>query len=228
MANNVEVRNNDLRECASGIFFEDYSGGNDIPNANNIVHNNKISTKWSGLYLLRAYNNTLYDNVIIGASAGILVNLGSNYNVFRNNTLINNSWGIEIHDQSFPVAPTTKNMFYGNKIIDSVVANTDDESNGNYWNNSEIGNYWSDFESNPGYPNYYEIEGPGDGVDNRPIWDLDDDGYNIWEDCDDSNSRIHIGCKNKRTKVKPELRYGLGLPLFSINFLYVWIKDLFD
>ena len=40
--------------------------------------------------------------------------------------------------------------------------------NPNLWNKSNVGNYWSDFSSNSGYPNYYKIPGYGDGIDWHP------------------------------------------------------------
>ena len=44
----------------------------------------------------------------------------------------------------------------------------DVRSNNNRWNLGDVGNYWSDFESNPGYPDCYEIPGEGGGVDYYP------------------------------------------------------------
>jgi len=41
-------------------------------------------------------------------------------------------------------------------------------STGNLWDNGVVGNYWDDFEFNPGYPDYYEIYGDGDGIDHYP------------------------------------------------------------
>ena len=38
----------------------------------------------------------------------------------------------------------------------------------NKWNSSILGNYWSDFSSNPGYPLVYIIPGPGEGIDYLP------------------------------------------------------------
>jgi hypothetical protein len=65
------------------------------------------------------------------------------------------------------------------------------------WNLSTVGNYWDDFEINPGFPNYYEVEGSGTGIDYYPIWTepfcgdgvcdgvngLDENCNNCLEDC---------------------------------------------
>ncbi len=57
----------------------------------------------------------------------------------------------------------------GNKIWDNSfwynVYNGYEERNSNNWDDEGRGNRWDDFEDNPGYPDYYEIPGPGSGID---------------------------------------------------------------
>jgi hypothetical protein len=40
------------------------------------------------------------------------------------------------------------------------------------WNLSNIGNFWDDFETNPGYPSYYVIDGEMNRIDWHPISDM--------------------------------------------------------
>ncbi len=61
------------------------------------------------------------------------------------------------------------NVFWDNQFLDNTVNAYENEgSTGNTWNMA-IGNYWDDFAANPGFPYHYEIEGPGDGIDWRPV-----------------------------------------------------------
>ncbi len=66
-------------------------------------------------------------------------------------------------------------MFIGNGVNGYESFN----SNNNNWNLDGVGNFWSDFASNDGYPTYYDISGLGTGVDWYPlseIGDSDSDG----------------------------------------------------
>ena len=64
----------------------------------------------------------------------------------------------------------TGNQVYGNQLVENWTnAFEDHGATGNVWYGPEGGNYWSDFDENPGYPDYYEIPGDGDGVDWSPL-----------------------------------------------------------
>ena len=63
------------------------------------------------------------------------------------------------------------NQIYNNIFDNNINAYETENSFSNEWdlNSWQTGNGWFDLENNSGYPNYYEISGPGNGRDNYPI-----------------------------------------------------------
>jgi parallel beta-helix repeat protein len=88
----------------------------------------------------------------------------SNNTVYGNVFTLNHGYGAHLLDGSH------SNLFWNNEFIDNVDDNAYEEmaSTGNSWSLADTGNYWSDCVTNPGYPNHYEIPGPGDGIDYHP------------------------------------------------------------
>ncbi len=62
------------------------------------------------------------------------------------------------------------NDFYSNIIVDNGSGARDDNTEvpANRWDSGSVGNTWSDFTSNPGHPNTYDIPGAASSQDNYP------------------------------------------------------------
>lgn len=132
--------------------------------ANILTGNTVNNNSWDGIILYGATSDTLTDNTINYNKRGIRLDYFSiNNSITKNYFIENTAYGVYLNDSS------KYNTFWGNTFIDNVVNAFEDESSTeNDWNLSDTGNYWSDCYTNPGYPNYYEIPGPGDGIDYYP------------------------------------------------------------
>ena len=159
------VSNNFINNTGLGVFIQ---FGN-----NNNIEGNDINGNGNGFYMESSHNNIISNNIIHdGIYPGISM-LNSRYNVIKNNIITRHGRGITLQSSS------NYNLIWNNTFIDNNLSNGYEYSANNYWNNSEIGNYWDDFENNSGYPNYYEVYGPASGIDYKPIYDGDGDGYYI-------------------------------------------------
>ena len=129
---------------------------------NRFNYNTQTSVTFAGLgqsYGFTVKNNLLYDNGGYGLNMYSVTNT-----VVTGNEMAYNTMGGAYLDGS------TGNTLYNNTFYDNGPwnANETSASTGNNWDSGTLGNYWSDFGSNPGYPNTYIIPGPGPGVDRRP------------------------------------------------------------
>ena len=128
-------------------------------------------------------NNTVNDNAASGTRTDI-----SDHNVFENNTFMrNNGNGIEMYNGNSNVikynnissntqngaylSSTTKNRIHHNKFIGNGVAtqafDNSPAPNGNYWNASDMGNYWSNYDT------------PGEGCNDNNMNGICDAAYPI-------------------------------------------------
>jgi len=159
---NVTVKNCFVEGFGTGISFD---GG-----MKNTAINNNLDYNWAGIGLLNAKENIIKDNNIdnhLSETHGILVR-NSSRNSFVNNIIKGCIYGIFVHEDAF------NNIFWFNHLSDNIVYNAR-QSADNYWNSSDFGNYWDDFESNSGYPDFYEVNGPVIGIDWLPnIYDCSD------------------------------------------------------
>jgi len=105
----------------------------------------------------------LTDNIVRRSSKrGVHLYRSSN-NYISGNCLVENAWGVYLEDSS------QFNTFWANHFADNTLSALEDfYAVDNRWNLGDVGNYWSDFEGNPGYPDCYEIPGNGGGVDYYP------------------------------------------------------------
>lgn len=130
-------------------------------NNNTLIGNQVSNNSEHGVYIHSSSYNYLSNNIITHNTAqGINLFGESYYNLFSNNSFSYSPYGIKVYAGS-------GNTFWNNQFIENGV-NAYEANSGNYWNLSTAGNFWHDFETNPGYPNYYEIPGPGNGVDYYP------------------------------------------------------------
>jgi len=138
---------------------------------NYVSYNQIISNHFYGINMGPSNHNTIFNNIISNGNAdGIFVSGSCDYNNFFNNVISNNmyGYGIRIHSTGSQHNSLWGNYFENNEInaFESFLGSV------NNWNLSNIGNYWDDFETNPGFPDYYEIPGNGNGIDWYPIWNL--------------------------------------------------------
>lgn len=133
--------------------------------SNNTLMDNSASGNGKGIGLAySAHYNTLSGNVVNNNGKGIYLAY-STYNQITNNTLFENRpYGADLEGSQY-------NTFWNNNFSDNPInADEDNSATDNHWNLSDVGNYWSDFFENPGYPFYYNVSGPGDGIDWHPFW----------------------------------------------------------
>ena len=118
----------------------------------NIVHNNVIAYNgYNGIWMVTAWENEISHNQFFYNDLHAICILqcmcgGQDNIIHHNDFVLNNGGSIQAYDYL--------------------------ENGQNYWYSQadDEGNYWSDFENNPGYPYYYEIEGSG-SIDLYPLLD---------------------------------------------------------
>jgi parallel beta-helix repeat protein len=160
---NTLMRNTADSNGSSGIVLG-------ITSSSDLIGNLASYNSGHGILLGSSFNNTLDDNsTIANGSDGISLYKGmpliaSDSNLISGNILFRNGQcGISLWDSS------QYNIFWDNEFIDnSFNAWEGATAINNTWCLGDTGNYWSDCYTNPGYPDYYEIPGPGDGVDYYP------------------------------------------------------------
>jgi hypothetical protein len=183
----VEIKNCNFVDYEIGILARSTS--------NSIIYNNTFSAYGdTEIELSGSSNNTIIESNNFNSESTYGVQISASEIEVYNNTFDNgrfhslNTWGSrnKIHGNQF-----IGNAEYGiittganNTMWDNIFNGTYNISSSyeplsaedNYWNNSNTGNYWSDFTDNPGFPNYYEISGEGTGVDYKPILGFCSDG----------------------------------------------------
>lgn len=123
----------------------------------NIISNNILNSNvHDGIFFVYSSNyNTISGNTVNGNGYyGLLIQQSHNNTIKDNNITSNNIHGIYMHEGS------SNNIVYNNNLINNVNAV---DSGFNFWDNSIIGNHWSNFDEHS--------EGCNDG-DNNGICDL--------------------------------------------------------
>src|SRR3989344_1458177 len=153
--NNVDISNLKIVNFSTGAYLQNSS--------QNTIRNVRVQGHTTGINLLYSNSNEIYNNFLTANT---------------NSTLLIDSYSNNVHDNVIQnsnfkgafLVRSQNNLFYRNVFNNSnnQSAYEDNFSIGNAWNNSITGNNWSDFTANPGYPNFYEIFGPGDGKDYMP------------------------------------------------------------
>ena len=128
----------------------------------NLINNN-INDNCFGIALECSTRCLIEDNRVSDSSQiGILLEYAPE-NTIKENTLLNSGISsIHILGDS-----SDGNLLYHNNIIGGDWYTAYDTQE-NSWDNGAEGNYWYDFEENPGYPTLYEIPG-GDNIDQHPL-----------------------------------------------------------
>ncbi len=185
---NSSIENNNFTSCSTAISLQTYSHNNTVENNimlqcptsiyiassdDNWIEDNDMNGLGNyGSYITYSANNTFFLNSITGFNRGIFIISNSDSNVFRENLIKSSStYGVDIYDST-----CEENIFFENSFEDNNLHLNDDGTN-NYYNNSEIGNYWDNYtgtdENDDGIgDNPFEIQA---GIfDYLPIFD---DGY---------------------------------------------------
>lgn len=166
--NNLLLRNN--------ISVNNFCGINLIKDCNyNSISENNISENDNGIIIFDGcLENAFLDNRVENNNkSGITVKYYCNYNNFSRNFIQNcGECGINI------TLNCSNNVVYNNSFSRNFKNAIDDGIN-NHWNNSLIGNYWSnyngiDWDDNSIGDTPFEIWGSAESKDFLPIWD---DGY---------------------------------------------------
>jgi len=113
----------------------------------NIIQNNKEE----GITLELSVNNIISENVIKNNLDGIVLIESSHNYIISNNITTNTDTGIWVLSSS-------ENIIYHNNFIDNPVQIYTFNSN-NVWDDSFVGNYWSNYEG---------FDGNGDGIGDIP------------------------------------------------------------
>jgi len=123
---------------------------------NNLIHNNKIMYWDTGIFILADSNNSITNNIILhNKYDGIFFDISENDrspitgNVIGDNTVSYWYYGLYLHRRSGYIH---HNDFYMNWN-----GNAKSESGAGIWDDGSEGNYWDDWEDNPGYPDVYII-----------------------------------------------------------------------
>lgn len=124
---------------------------------NNTITRNYISNHHFGLNFLYSDNNTITDNKLIKSDVGIRFMLMNNYNTISGNILKDNI------GHGISMVGNGHNLFYENFFRNNSW-HADDSGIDNKWNNTQIGNYWDDYN--------------GTDADNNGIGDIP---YNVSE-----------------------------------------------
>ena len=172
---------NIIDQSGYGIEGTDYS-------SNNILSGNILNDNARGIVLYgdHSSHNILSSNKI-NNNGELGISLGSSYSKVYGNNITNHDYGVLLQGSSY-------NTFWANNFTDNTI-NALEGSNNNDWNLSTTGNYWDDFANNSGFPNYYEISGPGDGRDYHPLV-CGNGKLQFGEECDDGNLLNEDGCSD--------------------------------
>ena len=175
----------------------------------------------TGVSLSYADNNLVEQNVFTNGNVGVLVDSSENVQLSEN-IFTGNLIGAHISMEDRGKAIVIKNRFVSNTVYGIIVdiLGSSNESNGshgtnifyenvflnnginayeeltvqsNQWDDGfSIGNEWDDFTTNPGYPNEYQIPGPGDGIDYFP----NQSGNEICDDGIDNDGDGDVDCED--------------------------------
>ena len=140
------INNTVEKNLGMGLYLEELSYS---LITNNIIINNKLN----GIYLEgSSYNEIISNKIINNSQDGVKIYAGSTYNIFRENFIRNNTqYGVYLQRYSVQTGYCENNLFYNNSFINNG-EHALDEGVGpysysplNYWNNTNIGNYWDDY-----------------------------------------------------------------------------------
>ena len=130
---------------------------------NTTIMNLEISDTCSGIQLYKSDYSYIYNNIFTNNYIGIEVR--SNYNLFEQNTIIDNEYGILLTSQKW-------NTIFHNNFISNINQVGGFFSSYNIWYNisTKGGNYWDDYDG---------VDNNGDGIGDTSyaVWSNEEDIY---------------------------------------------------
>lgn len=186
------------------------------------ISNNNITGNQYGCYISSS-NNMIYGNIIIENYKGIRSPAISN--IITRNIIKNNSVGV------YFCCASQNNLVYKNDFIGNEDKNGEDNSNGNRWNTTEVGNYWDDYKGN---------DTNGDGIGDTPYivdaYDNSNDSYPLinsinFEPSDNpkknnSDNGNQNNTNNSGNKKGSNSNDGFLLPGFEIMIVFLCLSLL--
>lgn len=160
------VAGNTLTNSFRGFWLTSYTESYD--SAYNNLTNNTAYGNTYGFFLFRSAYNVFKDNTVSNNNNGFYLEQNSDFNSFSGNTIVGNQNGTVLDKQPSSTRYPLYNFFWSNLFMENGLSVYEGPDSINYWNSTK-GNYWSDFPTNPGYPDHYEVGGPGDGIDWHPM-----------------------------------------------------------
>jgi hypothetical protein len=150
---NVVVNDNTITDCR-GVASSDGSGSAGL----------LITTYYGAGTAMNGEGNTV-KNCTNGLAVGYDASDGSTVTLTNGNRFLDNDYGI-VTSASASIGLT----IYGNTFANTV--NAEDNTAGGSWDDgASVGNCWSDFASNSGYPTHYLVGGSAGAIDNYPNTD---------------------------------------------------------
>ena len=205
-----------VHNCVVSEFYYGLYAG--ITDSGDIYDNEVHSTNYAGAWLQYATNTEFYNNILDNNAVYGLLLSQSDYNIIRDNNVTNTGYAIRFWDSDFNELHGNRieyndrgiqhdsgiyNLLWNNYFANNLVFNALEFSSvtTSDWNLSTTGNYWDDFVDNAGYPDYYEVEGSGTGIDFYPIPYICGDGVcdgvnGLGENC--NNCLEDCGCTGGR------------------------------
>jgi hypothetical protein len=179
---NVTLSGNEIYDCQWGLYigneFDTYAGDVDI--VANVTGNNIHDNTDGGVVLtdedysagssvdVTFQNNTVMSN----GSYGYLIFTNGDGDItalLNNETIVDQDTGIYINDYTTGSSVYDVDI-YGNSLYNGL--NAECNVSGVSWDDGTgVGNCWSDWATNSGYPTQYNIGGTPGGVDNYPSVD---------------------------------------------------------
>jgi len=176
---NIVIKDLNLTGKSQGLVLA-YTTNCTVKNVNASLNND-------GIDLFSSTNNIISDNVLLNRDWGVNLLHGSDYNILRNNTIMNNTnQGIALllsdnniierntvsnNEQGILLLQSQNNVIYHNDFVDNV----EQVSIGlvetvNSWDNGYFagGNYWSDYQGVDLYKGPFQNETGSDGVGDTP------------------------------------------------------------
>jgi len=176
-SSNNRIYNNSFFDNGVGIFSENsYHTNNNATIFNNLI----FSNDGYGIVIKGSYNKIIGNIIMNNVNHGIYLTESeyayTDYNIIKENHLINNSHGIFIQCPTYPPGLScTNNLIHHNNFISNIV-NAYDEDN-NIWDNGYVypcdpsidgGNYWSDYTGHDFYSGPGQNISGSDGIGDTP------------------------------------------------------------
>ena len=185
----------------------------DRSKSNTLTSNLADSNYYYGIMLYHSSDsNSLTDNTANYNRRGISLKNTSNNSITSNDFIENTEYGVYVGENS------EDNTFWKNVFADNGVnAYESTYSNHNQWSLADTGNCWSDFETNPGYPDSYVIDGPGDGIDYHPSFVYNISGMVFWD-----SSGVRVPIPNKIVELWNDTKSPSEVDTTDTNGLYLF------